>query len=115
MRRSKEQISRDRERLLAEIPDSWTTVSDLAAEGQRSHVYGDLRWLEKQELATSREARSDKLLFFCLEDRWVLTGDNYEGCKGGGHRIRPFHPKVREWRLTAAGRRLVAERYPVAA
>ena len=115
MHRSKEQISSDRDRLLGQIPGSWTATSDLEAEGERSHIYGDLRWLEKQGLVTSRKARSKKLLFFCIEDRWVLTRDNYDSCKGAKHPIRPFHPWVREWRLTAAGQRFAAERYRLAA
>ena len=64
---------------------------------------------------TSRKVRGERLLFFCVEDGWVLTRYNYEACKGAKHNIRPFHPWVRQWRLTAAGRKLAIAHFPVAA
>ena len=43
----------------------------------------------------------------------VVTKDNYEECRGD---LRPFYPKVREWRLTTAGyEALRSRRLPIAA
>ncbi len=108
MRRTPQETAADRERVLAQTGREWATTADADAGSGRDprQVYSDLRWLEEHGLIESRRVDSEKLLFFCIECRSVLTADNYDSCPvSGRHDVRPFHPKIKVWRLSATGLR----------
>ncbi len=106
MRRSKDQVTRDRMRLLGRATKDWLSTKQLGNAG-------DLKWLEGEGLVVSQlgERKGEKRLFFCVECAEVITGENYADHRG--HKAGTFYPTIRfrEWRITAAGEsKLVALR-----
>ena len=113
-RRPREVVQNDRDRLLVAVCDAdGVKTRDLAGIGSRP-PYGDLSRMRELGLVESRKVTDeDKTLYFCVDHEAVLNESNYEEHKGD--EIRPFHPKVAEWRATAAGRHHVQTLERVAA
>lgn len=117
MWRTPEQIVADRERILARVGGEWTPTAAVDPERDPRRVYADLKWLEDRGLIASQSAKGSKLLFFCIQCRQVMTRVTYgTGCPDGdSHDLRPFYPKTKEWRLSAAGVRALGQRHLQAA
>lgn len=98
-RRTPAQLQEDRLAVLT-LASEWTPTSALGR-------YGDCAWLNKHGYLESRLVdgeSGDRMLFYCPDCDEVVTTDNYEACR---ETMYPFHPtpRVREWRITAKGRR----------
>jgi len=79
-------------------------TQELAAdlnEGARK-IYSHCRRLEKLGALKSDLVISKRLLY-CLDDRKVVTAENYDECHEQDHELRLFHIKERLWRLTSSG------------
>ena len=88
-------------------------VADQVSDDPR-RVYRDCRRLEEFGWLRSRLVRGERRLLFCLDCKTVVTNETYAECRG--HDLRPFFPRVREWRLTTAGyEALRSQRLPAAA
>ncbi len=118
MPRSKSQLAEDRSTTLAATNDGdWSSTTDIAEklERNRSLVMTDLKWLESHELVVSRTKQSPRKLLYCVDCDEVVTAENYESCRDDDHELRPFYPRIRVWRRTVKGRRVVHAGLPLAA
>jgi hypothetical protein len=94
--------TRTREDILAalrEAPLSTTALADQLAQ-VRARVYSRCRRLEAKGLLKSHLA-SAGLLLYCVDDRRVVTGADYQTCKDEGHDLRAFDNEERIWSLPA--------------
>lgn len=78
-------------------------TQELAVEliEEARKVYSHCRRLEKLGSLESDLVISKRLLY-CLEDRKVVTAENYDECHEQDHELRLFYIKERLWRLTSS-------------
>ncbi len=78
-----------------------STVDLAGTLGAKStKVYSHCRALEGRGVLTSSHT-SNATLLFCLDDRRVVTGADYERCRDEGHQLRSFPNDVIVWALAA--------------
>lgn len=78
-------------------PLSTTALADTLGL-VRASVYSRCRRLETKGMLVSQLA-SAGLLLYCVDDRRVVTGADYETCKEEGHDLRAFDNEERIWSL----------------
>jgi DNA-binding transcriptional regulator YhcF (GntR family) len=87
-------------RIIAALKHGPLSTRDLAETlgGNMSVIYRICREMEADDLLKSTKVDGVRLIF-CIDDKKVVTGEDYEECKEKGHDFRSFRNKVRIWRI----------------